>query len=1563
MNLIRFVIHRKVLVVMLFIGLVLLGVVSVNQLPVELFPNAELPFLVIQVNSMQDLDPDYMEQEAVMPLEGAASSLSGIDKIESYVQRQQATIFVYFDKGVDIKYAYLHLDEQIREAAASLDDTFIVNVFKIDTEAMTNMFMGLQVRGTGGLDRVREIADQEIVPKLENIDGVANVDVFGGREKSIEIILDENAESYDITVSEVRSLIAQNGQYKTFVGRALKDGEERFVNLVADYTDVQQLENIIVDGDASVRLGDMSEIFFGVKDPESLSRVNGKDAVTVQLSRDSQSNLIDVAHKVRDEIDRLNENVAPLNVDIVIQSDSAEQIEENIDMIIELAILGGLFAVFVLWIFLRNIRWVLIITLAIPISIYTAFNFFYLGEISLNSLTLVGMALAVGMLLDNSVVVMENIYRLLSRGKHRDVAVMHGTSEVWRSIVAATLTTITVFLPFVFAENFLVRILGRHIGVSIISMLVVSLVVALLLIPMATHVLLGRRNKSVGLNFQFISTRNRLLQIYNVILKSCMRYPARTIISAVFFFFLSVLIALAVSINVPNEVESRTVNLYVTMGSGSTLDQTDRVVQEVEDRLMAVTEKEEIISKIYEEEAIVTVKLQEDFEKIEGRSLSQIKKAVEERVENISGGEIGFEQPKASQRFRGGGGRNPGAGLQRLLGIGTPSESVIIKGRDIVRMRYLAEDIETFLEDLDVVGGAQLNIAPDRPEVHLLFDQILMNNRGVSLPQIAQELNTFQQQYNTNLTFMQDTEEYNIIIRRQGEEEEKNLRDLKQLSIRSESGEMIDLADISEIVLASGTSSLYRENQEKQVEVTYSFQDEVTDSKELLLAARSEVDELIANMNVPADMAVQVVHDDTDLSDFYFLIGAAFILIFMILAAVFESLSTPVVMMFTIPLAAIGSLWALILTGNSLFNANTLIGFLILLGVVVNNGIIYIDYTRILRQRGFCRSRALMTAGQTRVRPILITAITTMIAMLPLAMGKAEYVEQIGAPFAVTVIGGLSLSTVFTLVFIPTFYTGLENAIDWIRNLSWPLKVIQLSLFIFGCLLIFTNIDSVLWRGINLFLLVILVPGITYFVLTSLRRAQTKRVKSNEPLVITIQRLVKIYEEPSRFVREWKKGVYIRERSGITKKLRSLRDFDILIWQIPLLGFLGYFTFIYLKSGFWYLVFSLFFYFTVLTMWRPVGEFISCKFGRASINKNADRILFWGFPFIALLYFLMKWESIGWTIVFAVLWYLGLAVFTTSNRLHREHVNLARLTGRFVGLRRRFYKFVKLIPVIGKKKVPFRALDGVSLEIGSGMFGLLGPNGAGKTTLMRAICGILEQSRGKIRINGYDLSRYREEFQGLIGYLPQEFGMYENMTAYEFLDYQAMLKGMNDPEERKKRIEYVLQAVHMLERRNEKIESFSGGMKQRIGIAQTLLHLPRILVVDEPTAGLDPRERIRFRNLLVDLSQNRIVIFSTHIIEDISSSCNRVAVLHKGQLNYTGDPMHMATLAEDRVWQFNVSPDEFATVQQNHEIIHHMRTRDNNIRVRCLAEQAPVPDAIKVRPTLEDSYLWLLKQK
>ncbi|MCK5700482.1 MAG: efflux RND transporter permease subunit, partial [Cyclobacteriaceae bacterium] len=330
------------------------------------------------------------------------------------------------------------------------------------------------------------------------------------------------------------------------------------------------------------------------------------------------------------------------------------------------------------------------------------------------------------------------------------------------------------------------------------------------------------------------------------------------------------------------------------------------------------------------------------------------------------------------------------------------------------------------------------------------------------------------------------------------------------------------------IFYSTGLRNINRVNQEKEIELTYQFESDINESKTLLEIARLEIDDIVANMSLPSGLAVEVIHESSELDEYYFLIIAAFILIYMILASVFESFTSPFVLMFSIPLAAIGSFAALIITDNSLLNTNTLTGFLILLGVVVNNGIILIDYTNILQKQGFRMSRALMVAGMARVRPILITAITTIIALMPLAMGEDEYVGSIGAPFAITVIGGLTFSTIFTLIFIPTFYSGLNNTISWFKGLDWKIKAVQLLAIGFACYLIYFRVDAFIWQLADLMLALILIPGITYFLLTSLKQANTTLISADEDLHIKIQNLAKVYDRDSRFSREWKSGKKIK---------------------------------------------------------------------------------------------------------------------------------------------------------------------------------------------------------------------------------------------------------------------------------------------------------------------------------------------------------------------------------------------------------------------------------------------------
>jgi ABC-type multidrug transport system ATPase subunit len=727
--------------------------------------------------------------------------------------------------------------------------------------------------------------------------------------------------------------------------------------------------------------------------------------------------------------------------------------------------------------------------------------------------------------------------------------------------------------------------------------------------------------------------------------------------------------------------------------------------------------------------------------------------------------------------------------------------------------------------------------------------------------------------------------------------------------------------------------------------------------------------DVVSLLNLPADVAVEVVHDVSEFEEFYFLILAAFILIYMILASVFQELSTPFVMMFTIPLATIGSFWALILTGNSLFNANSMIGFLILLGVVVNNGIILIDYTNILRKKhGFSKQRALLTAGRARVRPILITAITTIVAMMPLAMGRAEYVSRIGAPFAVTVIGGLALSTLFTLIFIPTVYSGLENALNWVKRLSLKVKILQILAFGIICFLIYLNVSSFLRQVIYMLISFAVIPGFTWFFTTSLRQARADYIKQNEPLKLTIRRIVKIYDTYSRFTREWRKGERMTARFDSQNGNYTGKEFSLYVWQIPLLVFLIYFTYFYIESKTWLFIMSVPIYFYLFILIKPISGYckhkskLSHKTGWNRLGTFLYGAVLWIFPAVSLgIYFFNNFET-RLIIFIGLVWYSLLALYITSRKIRKEDIRIDRLTGRLIKLRRALLRFIQIIPFTGVQRSPFNALEGVSINMENGMFGLLGPNGAGKTTLMRIICGILDKNRGKITINGIDFNEKREELQGLIGYLPQEFGTYENMKAWQFLDYMAILKGINDTEKRTKVVNDALNSVHLTEHKDRKIKTFSGGMKQRIGIAMTLLHLPRILVVDEPTAGLDPRERIRFRNMLVELSRNRIVIFSTHIIEDISSSCNKVAVLNKGQVYYIGEPLQMTNAAQGKVWQFFVDIVKFDDIQNKYWIIHHIKDGDR-IRIRCLSENKPNETAEPVDPTMEDAYIWLIGSK
>jgi len=1558
-------IDRRVTICMLLVALTLLGYFSYSQLPVELLPNTEMPQLYVRASSQSDLTPSYMEQQVIIPLEGAISAVGGIENMESTVSGRQGTITVDFKRGTNLKMTTVKLQEKISSIQSDFPTGVSVNVQQANLNGISNQFMSLQVRGSGGVDRLRAIVDKDVVPRLESIDGIAGVTVYGGRVKSIEIRSNPEAmKALNISNAQISQALNQYNQERTFLGYISEPDRKYFVQLDANYDDVSQVENLVV-ANGPVYLKDVATVFFDYKEETTISRVNGMDAISVSLVNGSGENLLSLSKRTLKRIDEVNREVASQDLQLVVQSNSADQISNNISQIVKLAIMGGILAIAVLWFFLRNLSLVFFIALSIPVSVFSAFNIFYAADISINTLTLIGMALAIGMLLDSSIVVLENIYRLASMGMPPRLAALQGVKEVRKALIASTLTTVTVFLPFVFSDEPMIKLLGKNIGVSIISTLAFSLLMALTFIPMATAAMLERGGGN-SVFFSKMSIHDRPLQMYSTMLKTGLRKPGPTIGVAVAVLVVAFIFALSRNTGQNRQVDSDRINISITMPSGSVLDDTDEATATLEARLDSLPQKKDVISRIQEDQASITLTLQEGYNKKGGVSISNL---VEQLSEELTlEGDIDVRVTPGY-----GGGQQSASGLSSLtrfmsmLGVGDNTERIVVKGSDTESMRIVSNNLRYYLEQMDFVINARADNPGGRREVQLTFDPVALASYNISNSAITNAINSLNRSTSTGASFKVGADEYDIVIMEDLTEEEeeagrweKTLDDLRRVIVTDANGGTHELQQLASIRLSRGPSEVRRVNRDRRVNVTYAISQSEDLPKDVLDGYHEQIDDMIANYNLPSGLALEVQRGDDSTSEFKFLILASIILIFMILASSFESLTTPVVLLFSIPLAAIGSLLALLLSGNSLMNANTLTGFLILLGIVVNNGIILIDYSTTLRRRGYGRMRAIMTSGYSRLRPICITTITTIVTLIPMAMGDDEYAGAIGAPFALTVIGGLTFSAVLTLLLIPTLYISFENMRAWYKGLGRYTHILHAILYGVGLAVILTSVSGVFRVLLYIIVLAVLVPGVTYFIKSSVRIARKDIVREDEPITIEVRNLVKVYDWYSLFIRQWRSGLNIRRRLGLSRTFHHAKDFVSLLWQVVVFGYTGYMAGWYFEKEIWILLMTIITLAGINNIIKAVLQYVSYKFKRgAVVSSKIRKILYWALPICAMLFLSGRIESHGVMIFIAVVWLLGLCIRRTSDYLYGNNINVERLKGETAGLRRAWFLFVKSIPIIGKRKKPFKALRGVTFEIHSGMFGLLGPNGAGKSTFMRIVTGILRQSYGTVFINGMDTLKYREELQSLIGFLPQEFGMYESMSAWDFLDYQAILKGIHDEKLRKERLEYVLTAVHMYEQRNSAIGSFSGGMKQRIGIALILLNLPRILVVDEPTAGLDPRERIRFRNLLVELSRDRIVIFSTHIIEDIASSCNQVVVIEKGSLKYFGLPSEMVNLAKDKVWLFDIEASRLGELDEK-LIANHIQDGDM-IRVRYISPVCPFPGAQPAEPNLEDAYLCLLK--
>ena len=1556
-------VRRPVTTAMFFLALSILGVISLDRLPVQIFPELVFPEVFISARQ-QGYSPEQVERELVMPIEEEIGKLEGIEAFESSSRENNGTVRISYAPDTDMKFALLAIESRIARLQPMMPDRTQLTVQRFDSSSLSTTVMQISVLGEGDINWLREFAEEKIRPELEAVEGVVNAQVLGGQRTAIEIIVEPTMlQAHQLSMSDVRSRINAFNTPRQYLGHVY-DADQRFaVSIQGQFTDLKQVRELVIKPELPLHLGDIAQIRYGLQERTDLQRMNGKPAVGVRIQKDDEANLIEIAAVLEKTIERINRDLASEEIELVISQNQAEIMNESLSTLKQAAFVGGLLGLFVLFLFLRNLRFVAVLLLAIPCSLLLTFNLMYMWDLSLNVLSLCGLALAVGMLTDNGIVVMENIFKHFEQGKSPAEAAKAGADEVARAVIAATATTVTVFLPVIFIQSDFQDIL-RELALSMTFPLLASLLVALTLVP-------ALASKTLSLEARQPTETGLLIEMYTVCLKAGLRH--RVIVSLTVVGSLLVTLIISFFFMLQQEVrrEESNFTVYVSMPEGTTLEALDEVVGEIEASVREVEGLDRFITSIQETQASITVELLPVAERPNQISVDLIKENLAEAFDDVSNAIVSYDA--IARAGRGGGGGGGGGRIRGStrggssggfnLGGGTPSETAVIRGYDFTVLQMLADDLVFRLEELEEIDPNSVQADAERgaPEIHVLPDEAVMFDRRLQVRNVLTAVGDANPRgARSNVSFLTpEGTEIPMDIRNieDPDEEGPGMAGLKLVPILSTGGTYVPLEEVSYVRRDQGRSMILRTDQSRRVIVSYQFTDEIFESQPLLEDTRLFLQDVVAEMVLPQGYTIEIIEAEEE-TIYYWMMGIAGLLIFMILASLFESLSAPLIILCTLPTAVIGSCWALVLSGTGLTSQEgpmALLGFIVLVGIAVNNGIVLIDAISNLRtHNGYRRERAVLVASRSRVRPILMTSATTILGVLPLAL-KFGGDYEVWPPFAITVLGGLTVSMVSTLIFVPVIYMGIDQVKAWLADIGWIGIVLGTAAASGLTYWIDDYYQSLFWT--SLLALPAWIGAMTViWMIQRIHRARiAARSEVREVLHLQIRNLTKIYGAPGQFRREWDRFNRRSDRlaeQGLDRVDRKA-IVDSLWWKLPLLVLLVYLS-TYFEQGTWVFIIS-------VAMLALIHHLIRCAADLTGFElKNRwliqlSRLLL---PILFIAYIHWRLELVSLTIASTALWLLYRLVTFLVARVADGRIDPENMPGRLGFLKAIFYRGASAVPVLGGPKPQFQALGGVSLDIPRGMFGLLGPNGAGKTTLMRIVCQVLSSSYGSVLANG-KTPLNGPGMQGLIGYLPQHFGLYLHMSAYNYMEYRALLEGFKDGPARRKRIQECLEQVNLWDRRDDNIGSFSGGMKQRVGIAQTLMHMPEIIVVDEPTAGLDPLERIRFRNLLARFSQEKIIIFSTHIVEDISGSCNRLAVLNQGKVLYTGTPLEMRDLARDKVFEALLPEARFDDLEENLDLITHVRA-PGGIRARFLATD-PISEASLVEPNLEDAYLYLLR--
>ena len=1000
---------RPITFLMLFIAILGVGVVSLTSISIDLYPDIDFPTVTI-VTTYEGVSPEDIETLITKPIEEAVASVEDVDEVSSASREGMSMVTVKFKWGKDMDIASLDVREAVDFVEPFLpEDSEEPFIFKFSTSAMPIVFLGLG--GDYSLSEIKKISEDQVEPRLERIQGVAAVYTQGGREREIHVYADdEKLKAYGLDLEQlVHALRMENVRVP---GGRIEQGRSDFlIRTSGEFENVREIADVVVSRTqgSPVYLKDVAMVEDAFADRAEELRLGGRPGVMVMVQKQSTANTVEVAERVNEALPEIEK---ALDVKFVTFMDSAKYIERSIGNLSTVALQGAALAVIVLLLFLRNIPSTLIIATAIPVSVIATFIVMRFFGVTLNMISMGGLALGIGMLVDSSIVVLENIFRQRERGLTRKEAAVYGAGEVGNAITASVLTTVAVFLPVVFVPG-IAGILFRDMALTVVFALLCSLFVALSLIPLlASRLLSVKRKKGPERR-----TTGKLGGAYESVLRWSLRHRKTTLAIAAVIFVLSISLVRYVGVEFIPASEPGEFQLTVEMPVGTRLDVTEKAAIEAESIVQReVPEIQSMFARIGQGTGFgaifggagshmgrlwfQVVPLNE-----RDRSDEEIRLALRQPLMQVPGAKVYFSADAFSEMMFGG---------ARL--------AVEIYGEDLRVARDLAVAISDTMEAIYGATDVRISRQEGKPESRIVIDEDKAARYGLSISSIANSVQTAVMGAVAG-QYREGGKEYTIRVRLP-EEERKSLEDVMEVLIPTPMGGPVPLSAVAAMEVTGGPVEIERKGQQRLISVTGNLTGERD-----LGSVVTELRDKLATIAVPPDFVAEIAGEAQEVSESFRWLGLALLgaifLVYMVMASQFESLRHPFIIMFSLPLSFIGVSWMLFLTGTTL-SINSLIGVIVLAGIVVNNAIILVDYTNLLRERGMELEEAVVTAARTRRRPILMTAFTTMLAMTPMALGLGEG-SELNSPMARSVIGGLATSTFLTLVIIPVVYMSFER--------------------------------------------------------------------------------------------------------------------------------------------------------------------------------------------------------------------------------------------------------------------------------------------------------------------------------------------------------------------------------------------------------------------------------------------------------------------------------------------------------------------------------------------------------